>query len=486
MTTKVFSALLGVNGCAKVKIETAKTSTSLPRISLLGVPASEARASKERILTACRQSGIRLPHAKITINFQSQAKITKLSGLEFALAVSLMQIHDLIPKQDYLALGSLSLDGKIEPVDGHYAALQSLADDSIEPIWTPSLYLPVGCQPSWKNELNIVNNLTKFIACATGKQKLGKFCFGSYNSDSPKFEQLPQLLSPSLVSCLQLVLAGGHHCLLLGTPGVGKTHAKLILSTLLPPLSPEEALERQLTLTSSDWSPELQRVVTPCAGITRTLLLGSLHQRGLVSSLAHGILFLDELPSFRRECLESLRPLLDPDSPKTQLADQKEPSLEPGNTNNFCAVATANPCPCGFWGLPQCQCAPADVERYLQRFSGALRDRFDLTWRVSDLDARPFKQEDWQAYFQTLLAARQKQRARVSSGYAAYARLYSWPQLLELAPSKLVSYLERQKKKISWRKLLQQVRVACTMADLQNEQLDQSYYELAGMYVQSK
>ena len=485
MIAKVWTAKFGVKSSDKITIEIAKTSTSLPRISLLGIPASEAIASKERVLTACRQAGIRFPHAKITINLHSQAKIAKSSGLEFAIAVGLMQIHDLIPKDKYQVLGGLSLDGNIEPVEGHYSALQSLAENSKLPVWVSPTYLPVDCQAAWSRNLRIVNDITEFLACATGKQKPTKFSFGGYELMSPKYEQLPQMVSPGLANCLQLVLSGGHHCLLLGAPGVGKTHAKLILSALMPALSPASALQRQLTLNISNWSPENQRLMAPAPSITRTALLGSQHQRGLIDSLTHSILFLDELPSWRRECLASLRPLLDPDRLSAQLEKNDYALSDEESNNNFCCVATANPCPCGFWGLPQCQCTPADVERYLQRFSGALRDRFDITWRVSDLDSQLFKHEDWQNYYQAILAARQRQRERIKNGFPTYARLYSWPQLRSLAPKKLINYWERQKRQISWRKLLQQTRVACTIADLQNDQLDQSHYELAGMYVQN-
>lgn len=222
MIAKVWTAKFGVKNSDKITIEIAKTSTSLPRISLLGIPASEAIASKERVLTACRQAGIRFPHAKITINLHSHAKIAKSSGLEFAIAVGLMQIHDLIPKDKYQVLGGLSLDGNIEPVEGHYSALQSLAENSKLPVWVSPTYLPVDCQAAWSRNLRIVNDITEFLACATGKQKPTKFSFGGYELMSPKYEQLPQMVSPGLANCLQLVLSGGHHCLLLGAPGVGK------------------------------------------------------------------------------------------------------------------------------------------------------------------------------------------------------------------------------------------------------------------------
>ena len=129
-------------------------------------------------------------------------------------------------------------------------------------------------------------------------------------------------------------MAGGHHAFFLGTPGIGKTHVKSLISALLPPLTAAEAMQRQLQLPLDRWDPETGRIVQPGANITRQQLLGNQQQAGLLGQLQHGVLFLDELPGFRQEVLEALRQPLDPSETQTP------PRV---SFPTFSCVATGNP-----------------------------------------------------------------------------------------------------------------------------------------------
>ena len=456
-----------------MQIEAAKSNTALPRFVFLGVPQSKAKASKERVLTACHQAGIFFPHSKVTLNFQSSQTIRDTTSLEFAIAVSLLQLYDFIPKQKYCVLGKIDLNGQVLPSSGIYPGLALLKEWGAKEIWTPTLEWPQEEAKGWSQILHPVKDIATFLAMMTGKQAHPELQVHQRPSLEPNWRQLPHRISLSLVSCLELILAGGHHALLLGPPGIGKTHARIVLETLLPPLSPAEALSRQLTLSVTEWEPEKERVLSPSSSVTRSQLMGGKRQMGVLSQLQYGILFLDELPNFRKECLQALQPYLE--------TDQEQPGMivKPGS---FTCVATSNPCPCGFYGSARCQCSESEVKNYYSRFTGAMRDRFDITWRVTDLDARTYSKEEWKVMYQRIIQARERQRQRRKQGWPVSAHQYAWEHLLELAPSGLRKRWEKEKRHISWRKLLQQARLACTLADLQQEALDESWYELAGLY----
>lgn len=471
----MITALWSQNGPQPVELEVAASSTALPRITLLGVPVRAGKESKERVLSACHQSGITFPHAKVTLSFHSPHQIQDVASLELALAVGLLSVHRQIPAQTYCVLGSLQLDGCLTPVPGHYAGLALLAEHTSLPIWTPLVSWPPDLALSWKKRLHSAPHLTELLAGFRGT-KIRKAKEPAHPlAQPPALSHLPSRISPSLMNCLRLVLVGGHHCLLLGTPGMGKTYAKVVMQTLLPPLSAEEALERQLTLPLATWQPEEERFLLPSSHLTRTQLLGANQRTGVRQWLHHGVLFMDELPTWRTDSLLALRHILDT---TTAPVDQKHQMLA------CCCFATANPCPCGFWGLPTCRCQEKDIERYWQRFSGALEDRFDLVWRVTEQDTQPFSLADWQEQWDIIIAARNRQRARRQQGFPPYARQYTWEQLQQLAPEALIKQWEKAKRHLSWRKLLQRARVAVTIADIAQSELNQEHFTLAGLFTQ--
>ena len=449
----------------------------LPSFTIVGLPDTAVRESRERVRSALRNSGFRYPDHRITVNL-APADVRKAGpGFDLAIAAAILAATGQLPGavvDNYAMAGELALDGAIRAAPGALAMAEGasgwgLRGVAVSPADTSQAALVEGL------EVMPVEHVTQLSELAEGgiepvpRTEL---------PDEPD-RDLPDLSDlhghPVLRRCLEIAAAGAHSLLLIGPPGGGKTLALQRLPSLLPPLSANEVIEvtRIAGVCGEDGGPRIHRPFrAPHHTVSgRALVGGGAPPRpGEVTRAHRGVLFLDELGEFRRDALEALRAPLE-DGTVTVARTSGTVSLP----CRFMLVAASNPCPCGNGPESgECECHPGAVTRYRAKLSGALADRIDITHRVDPPPAEELVEDDAEdsaTVRERVARARRLAEARLGSGRAN----------AEMTPAEVTLHcgldaesqrtLERahRKLRLSGRGWDRCVRLARTIADLAGE-----------------
>lgn len=388
MLVKLYSAALQGVDATEVEVEVNHTEKDQFRMSIVGLPDAAVRESSQRVLSAIQNSALKFGAGINTVNL-APADLKKEGpsfDLPIAIASAAVGMQEDIPSSEqYCLVGELALDGSLRPVKGVISialearkqgrtklivpianADEAAVVDGIEVYGMESLY------DTW----HLMTGQRAFAPHFLDRQKF-------FNAQRTYLEDLSDVKGQMQVKrALEVAAAGGHNMLMVGPPGTGKSMIAKRLPTILPDMSEEEAIETtKIHSIAGRLRDESFLVTRPFRAPHHTisdagLLGGGVNPGpGEVSLAHHGVLFLDELPEFRRQTLEVLR---------QPLEDRYVTISRAAGSITFPSkcllVAAMNPCPCGYYGdtKRECRCSPIQIEKYRQRISGPLLDRIDL------------------------------------------------------------------------------------------------------------
>lgn len=446
--------IIGVKG--KIIEVEADIGAGLPSMSIVGLPDAAVAESRQRVRAAIRNSGFEWPDQRVTVSLSPASVHKRGSGLDIAIAVAVLvaakQIAPQLARQAVM-IGELALDGRVRHVRGGLAAALAASQISAPIFIAPS----DSCrEASLLSDLTIapVDSLGEVVAVLNGAipKPLAKpqnlVETQALNQDgSDQRDSAPDLSDVRGQELARLALevcaAGGHHLAMIGPPGVGKTLLASRLPTLLPALTPRQCVEVSATYSAAGALPPDTHVITSPPFVaphhtTSAMALiggGSAHVRvGLISLADQGVLFLDEAPEFRRECLDALRQPLE--AGQITVSRVGYHTTLPARFQLCCA---ANRCPCGPPVGKQCECSPVQRRRYLTRLSGPLLDRIDARLNLnspsrSDLMAATAGETSAEVAAR-VVSARQKAKVRLcqtpwqtnAEVAGAYLRKQLWP-----------------------------------------------------------
>ena len=453
---------------------------------LTGLPDNAVRESRDRIAAALENNGYRFPIAEITINMAPADIRKEGSGYDLPIAIAILACEQKVDSErlgDYIIIGELGLDGRLQPIKGALPIAIKARAEKYKGLIVPKANIR---EAAVVNNINVygMENISEVIRFLNGDNAEPEIIdtrklFFEQQSDY-EFDFADVKGQQNVKRAMEVAAAGGHNMIMIGPPGSGKSMLAKRLPSILPPLSLSESLETtQIHSVAGKLNRETSLISqrpfrSPHHTISQVALVGggSNPQPGEISLAHNGVLFCNELPEFNRSVLEVMRQPLE--DRKITISRAKYTIEYPCS---FMFVASMNPCPCGYYGDPThtCVCSPGQIQRYMSKISGPLLDRIDIQCEIqpvafNDL-AKMEPGEPSSAIRERVIAARKIQEER----YRAFKGIHCNAQMTERmlhdfaqpdAKSLEMLRMAMERLKLSARAYGRILKVARTIADL--------------------
>lgn len=481
-------ALLGIDAY-EVVVEVVTTPGQLPSYNVVGLPAASVREGAARIRSALEHAGHPLPKKKVTVNLAPADRRKDGAAFDLPIALAVLLTEGTVekgPLEGLLLLGELGLDGSLRPVRGALAAGLLARHLGMRGVVLPSASASEAAEVEGI-DVFAADHLGEVIRSLQSGIELPRPAPGRARSTAPTghIDMSDVRGQEAARIALEVAVAGGHNLLMVGAPGIGKTMLARRIPTILPPLDRDESIETTKIYSAIGLAPNgLVRdrpFRSPHHTISTSALVGgnSPPRPGEVSLAHNGVLFLDELPEFGRASVESMRqPLED------RVVTIGRATGTVRFPASFLLAASANPCPCGWYGSEQkvCTCSAGALERYRHKLSGPLLDRIDIQVFVPHLalsamrDATPGESSD--RVRDRVVRAREVQRRRLA-GLGARVNAEMSPRAMRETccltgrAERELDRLSRVRFSLTGRGVDRLIKLARTLADLDGaDQID--------------